>query len=153
MNKLKAFVTQEIIQEGTFNNRPYRDVYHIPAGLYCTYSQKLRPDGTVYGYFVIFEEPIPATFSTHENFAFYRQSFDTKEQMLAYYEEVHINDELENPLVPIGVMPEYIWKEKRIKALYDAISRYREAGFEPLPKWFDELGRFEIEYESAISST
>lgn len=40
---------------------------------------------------------------------------------------------------PIGIEPEYIWKSKRVIALFDAIERYAEAE-EPIPvKWIKEL--------------
>lgn len=40
---------------------------------------------------------------------------------------------------PIGIEPKYIWKSKRVIALFDAIERYAREG-EPIPvEWIEEL--------------
>lgn len=40
---------------------------------------------------------------------------------------------------PIGIEPEFIWKEKRLHALMQAASRYIDAGLRVKPKWFSEI--------------
>jgi hypothetical protein len=40
---------------------------------------------------------------------------------------------------PIGIEPEFIWKEKRLHALVQAASRYIDAGQKVKPKWFSEI--------------
>ena len=56
---------------------------------------------------------------------------------------------------PIGIMPRYIWLgfletptpseteiKNRISELQEAIERYLEAGFTPLPKWQTEINHY-----------
>lgn len=44
-----------------------------------------------------------------------------------------------NKMPPIGIEPKYIWKSRRVIALFDAIERFAEAG-EPIPvEWIEEL--------------
>jgi hypothetical protein len=40
---------------------------------------------------------------------------------------------------PLGVIPEFIWKEKRIDDLRGAINRYMDGGYWPLPEWLREM--------------
>lgn len=42
---------------------------------------------------------------------------------------------------PIGIMPEWIWKEHRQGELMKAISRYMEAGLKVPEQWFQEFNR------------
>lgn len=42
---------------------------------------------------------------------------------------------------PIGIMPEYIWKQQRYLALWETIKRYTEAGYIPKPEWIEEFHR------------
>ena len=42
---------------------------------------------------------------------------------------------------PIGIMPEFVYRENRIDDLRNAIRRYRRAGIMPPPQWADELFR------------
>lgn len=42
---------------------------------------------------------------------------------------------------PIGIMPEYIWKQQRYLALWETVKRYHEAGYSPMPEWLDEMHR------------
>jgi hypothetical protein len=51
---------------------------------------------------------------------------------------------------PIGIMPEYIWKEARRNELQAAIERYIRAGFEPLDEWYIELGKLLEEEMSRV---
>lgn len=39
---------------------------------------------------------------------------------------------------PLGLTPEFIWKEKRLNDICHAIARYVFAGLAPLPEWADE---------------
>jgi hypothetical protein len=46
---------------------------------------------------------------------------------------------------PLGVMPEKIWKSKRMQDLYDAILRYMQAGY-PIPEeWVKEYNKLHEE--------
>lgn len=40
---------------------------------------------------------------------------------------------------PLGIMPMYIWRERRVKDICDAIKRYSLAGIHPPQEWFNEL--------------
>lgn len=44
---------------------------------------------------------------------------------------------------PIGVMPRWLWDEKRAADLYAAVARYRAAAMRPLPEWLGELAEIE----------
>ena len=44
---------------------------------------------------------------------------------------------------PIGVIPQYLWDERRLKDLFDAMTRFSEAGVAIPPEWPIEY--FEIE--------
>lgn len=44
-------------------------------------------------------------------------------------------------LVPIGVTPEWIWRELRVQDLRDAINRYWDAGLQPDDRWITELNK------------
>jgi hypothetical protein len=46
---------------------------------------------------------------------------------------------VKDQLVPIGVMPQFLWREKRIQDLKDAINRYWDAGLTPDDRWNEEL--------------
>lgn len=39
---------------------------------------------------------------------------------------------------PLGIIPRYIWDEKRLSELSAAIVRYLEAGYEIHPDWIEE---------------
>lgn len=39
---------------------------------------------------------------------------------------------------PIGVMPKFIWDEKRFEELQGAIMRYADRGFMISPEWIEE---------------
>ena len=63
----------------------------------------------------------------------------------AFY-NAHANDMLtviwdlqkrENP--PIGVMPRWVVRERRVQELARVIVDYKLAGKDPLPEWFEEL--------------
>lgn len=41
---------------------------------------------------------------------------------------------------PLGIEPEYIWKQKRAFALVEAIARYSTAGIGVRNEWLSELG-------------
>lgn len=43
---------------------------------------------------------------------------------------------------PSGLMPKYIWKEKRFYEVCSAITRYYQAGFEIPIKWIKEYNNF-----------
>ncbi len=43
------------------------------------------------------------------------------------------------PKPPLGAVPHTLWVEGRLDDLAQAIARYREAGFEPLPEWEAEI--------------
>ena len=41
---------------------------------------------------------------------------------------------------PIGIEPEFIWKEKRLYDLVQTVSRYIDSrAVEPKPEWFSEI--------------
>lgn len=42
---------------------------------------------------------------------------------------------------PIGIYPEWLWREQRCIDLVAAINRYLDVGLEPLPAWQEELLR------------
>lgn len=56
----------------------------------------------------------------------------------------------EEKLQPIGVLPEFIWIEQRIKDINDAIDRYKEAKLAHPIKWYIErqmlINRLKIDY-------
>lgn len=39
----------------------------------------------------------------------------------------------------VGIQPEWLWREIRVKELIQTIERYVEAKTTPLPEWFTEL--------------
>ncbi len=39
---------------------------------------------------------------------------------------------------PLGVIPKFIWIEQRLDAISEAISRYKQAGWEVPPEWYEE---------------
>lgn len=47
---------------------------------------------------------------------------------------------------PVGIMPRKFHDERRMIALMDAVKRYAEAGFEPLPIWFEEIHEIEARW-------
>ncbi len=47
--------------------------------------------------------------------------------------------ELMKEPTPLGVEPEYVWRSKRIDALFEAIFRYINAGHLPPKEWVSEL--------------
>ena len=59
----------------------------------------------------------------------------------------HVNYREKEP--PLGIMPEYMWKQKRYEELCGAIGRYILAGLEPLSAWIDE-GRRLLDNESDV---
>jgi len=46
---------------------------------------------------------------------------------------------MEDKLPPIGIEPEWLWREKRAKALIAAIRRYNEAEIRVPSEWLREL--------------
>lgn len=42
---------------------------------------------------------------------------------------------------PLGLMPEYVWKEKRVLEILEAIDRYFREEMKIPKQWYDELGR------------
>lgn len=52
-----------------------------------------------------------------------------------------MNDQSESKTKPpLGIEPEYIWKQKRAFALVEAIARYSIAGMSVRNEWLAELG-------------
>jgi len=51
---------------------------------------------------------------------------------------------------PIGIIPEYIWKERRLKAIDAAIKRYQKAGLAISTEWIFERNRllYDINYRN-----
>jgi hypothetical protein len=51
------------------------------------------------------------------------------------------------PKPPLGIMPRYLWIEKRIQDLAEAIGRYIESPF-PIPtEWVDERNQLLMELD------
>lgn len=51
-------------------------------------------------------------------------------------------------LVPIGVIPETIWKLRRYQDISEAIERYLEVDADIPSKWLKELSRLEKELKT-----
>ena len=52
---------------------------------------------------------------------------------------------------PLGIEPEYIWKQKRAFALLETIARYSTAGMSARNEWLTELGKLLVELFPANS--
>ena len=46
---------------------------------------------------------------------------------------------------PIGLMPEYLWKAKRMCDIYGAVKRYKDAGYDIPYEWLEEFKRLDKE--------
>ena len=49
---------------------------------------------------------------------------------------------------PIGIKPEYLWKQGRMFELIECIARYSTSNLSVDGKWINELGRLIIELET-----
>lgn len=54
---------------------------------------------------------------------------------------------MSDKLLPIGVMPKYIWNDHRLQALSDAIQRYTDANLQVPQEWIDEYNKLVDEME------
>lgn len=50
---------------------------------------------------------------------------------------------------PLGIMPEYLWLEKRVAELQAVLKRYREAGIPPWAEWVREMARHQMATKTA----
>lgn len=46
---------------------------------------------------------------------------------------------------PIGIMPEWLWKENRMEELKETIERYEKSDFQPQKAWFREVEKLKHE--------
>ncbi|MBK7883585.1 MAG: hypothetical protein IPJ81_07100 [Chitinophagaceae bacterium] len=49
---------------------------------------------------------------------------------------------------PIGILPEYFWKDQRFKDLCEAIKRYWDGGYKIPVEWIEEYNRLIIELKT-----
>lgn len=54
---------------------------------------------------------------------------------------------------PLGIEPEYVWRQKRAFALVEAIARYSTAGMSVREEWLTELGALLTELFPANSGS
>ena len=61
----------------------------------------------------------------------------TEQHPTDYLFQQHAEQKSTRP--PIGIEPEFVWKEKRLYALLQAASRYIDAGRKVKAKWLSEI--------------